>query len=139
MVAVANDRLAAFAGLKHFSKGKRILWQYFRYMKNAHPHLSPVLSVSLLTSDVVPGVLKSERGEHKFILAFQQPSREFFDFFSDFEQRFQFNPDFYFFSEGRADQEGTYSQYLPSEQQHRKIHIVGTDDTLNINLSQVFD
>lgn len=139
MITLANDRLAAFLGLKQFAPGARIEWRYFRYLKNEHQRNLPVLSASMLVSDIIPGVLRTGDSETRFVLAFQEPAREFFEYFGSFEKHFQFDPQYYLFARGRADQEERYKQYLPREQSDREIHIVGGADLdLNVDLARVF-
>lgn len=138
MIALGNDRLAAFARVQQEARGRTILWKYFRYLENTHELYSPVLSPYMLVSDFIPGAFISGIEEFRFLLVFGRPSIEFFEFYASFEDRLQFNPHVYLFTEGRADQESVYAQFLPEDQRSRTILILETEQNLSLNLARVF-
>ena len=138
MIALGNDRLAAFARVQQEARGRTILWKYFRYLENTHERFSPILSPYMLVADFIPGAFVFGSEESRFLLVFGRPSIEFFEFYASFEDRFQFNPHVYLFTDGRADQESVYAQFLPEDQRSRTIQILETEKNLSLNLARVF-
>jgi hypothetical protein len=138
MIVLGNDRVGAFAGLWRYLRGTRPLWTYFRYMRNPHPSEVPVLSAAMLVSDLVPGRYRDGDEDVPFVLAHQEPSAEFFEYFGSFESTFQFNPRKYLFARGRPDRIASYRELLPTDQVDREIVLLDSAVGESTDLTQVF-
>lgn len=138
IISLANDRIGTFLGLLRHAKYSKVEWHYFDYRQNEIEDYSRVLTCSMMVSDIIPGRYKRNNDYVDFVLTFQEPNDQFFDFFKSFKRQFQFDPQEFLFASGRPDQGERYRRLIDRYYPERAFEILDGDNDLRVNLASEF-